>query len=181
LDLLPSRYSKPQESFRLLIVGETGSGKTRLTEKILYSLANVVEHSKITVLDFAPEYGGVGRRLSTRGLGVRVLRPPRLYAPRLMGRNCGEVLEYARKNAVETRRAIEEYLKEPTPVLIANDVTLHLHAGDIEPLISAVRSSVFFAGNAYYGKRLRDDCGVWERERRLVSALIREMDVVWRL
>ncbi|MEM1619594.1 MAG: hypothetical protein QXU97_05695 [Fervidicoccaceae archaeon] len=180
----PSSCSRPRSSFRLLIIGETGSGKTGVTERILGSLLSFVDPGLVTVLDFAPNYRGVGRPLAVSGVGgerVRLVRPPRIFAPRLEGRSCEEVWLYARLNAEATSRALSEYLSRPTPVLFVNDLSVHLHAGDERLMLEALERSSFFVGNAYYGEKLRDACGLWERERKSIERLAEEVDLVWRL
>lgn len=174
-----SRCLGQRASFKMLIVGEIGAGKTRLTKMLVETLASLGLSKEITVIDMAPAYKGVGLPLEVSG--VRVLRPEKLYAPRLMGRSCDEVWRYARLNETLTRPLLEKYLRDPTPILVINDLTIYLHAGDPSLLYRAVDTATLFIGNAYYGTRLRDECGLWEREKRLVEDLMARVDMVCRL
>lgn len=167
-------------SFRILILGETGSGKTRLTSRIALALAHAAGGGKITVIDMAPDYNGVGAPMMAVP-GARIMSA-RLYAPRLMsGGDCGRAWLLARRNAVETTRMLLEYLRDPTPILVVNDLSMHLHAGDPGLLVDAIESSTIFIGNSYSGDRLRDNCGIWEKELEAVNRIAEMVDLVWRL
>ncbi len=175
-----SGYSGGVASFRILIVGESGAGKTRLTHKILLALSAIASGRRITVVDMAPDYRGVGRPMPPVP-GARVLRA-RLYAPRLMSHgDCDKAWRLARENARVTTSMLQEYLESPTPVLSINDLSIHLHAGDPRLLVEAIEASTVFVGNSYMGERLRDECGLWEREARGLEELGRVVDLVWRL
>lgn len=176
---LYSGYSGGRASFRMLIVGESGTGKTRTTSVIASALASIAP-GKVAIIDFAPSYKGVGRPLEDVE-GAVTIRPQGIKAPRLMGRSCDEVWSLARYNARLTTEALRAFLASPLPVLIINDLTIHLHSGDPGLLYRAIDSSTIFVGNAYYGERLRDDCGLWERERALVDELSSRVNLLWRL
>ncbi len=177
-----SGYSGERASFRLLIVGESGSGKTRLTSRMANALALIAGPGRVTALDFAPDYLGVGRPLKVDERLVKVVRPSGVKAPRLMSKgDCSMAWRLARENADILRLAIEQYLLEPTPVLVINDVSLYLHSGDPEILYDAIDSSTIFVANSYMGSALRDECGIWRVERLRVEELSRRMDLVWRL
>lgn len=182
---MATRYSRSSgglDSFSILILGETGRGKTRLAVKIANALARATGPGRVTVLDFAPDVMGVGRPMQGLHGWVKVLRPPRLHAPRLESRgDCGRAWMYARENAVETSRLLESYLEDPTPVLVVNDLSIHLHAGDPGLLEEAIQASIVFVGNSYWGEVLRDECGIWERERGLIAGIMDRVDLVWRL
>jgi len=180
LDTLQSRYLEKQGSFKLLIIGESGTGKTWITSRLVNTLADLGLADKITVIDMAPSYRGVGILMNVRK-GVRLLRPARVYAPRLMGKCCEEVWRYAELNASYIRPLIIEYLSKPTPVLVINDLTIYLHKGDPELLYKAIDKSLLFIGNAYYGEKLKDNCGLWSWERKVVEELAEAVDAVWRL
>lgn len=168
------------KSFKLLIVGDVRSGKTTLTSKLIDVLAEVCGESKVTVLDFAPDFMGVGGKVATSS-NVRIIRPEGLKAPRLMGKDCRTIWELARRNRELTERAIREYLRNPTPILIINDLSIHFHAGDLGIVVEAARNARLFIANSYYGTSLSDNCGLSERERRLVEEMMKEVDHVWRL
>ncbi|MCE4624594.1 MAG: hypothetical protein F7C35_01845 [Desulfurococcales archaeon] len=170
------------ESFRILIVGEIGTGKTSLTSRIVRALAKAARPGAITVIDFAPDIAGVGKPVATVPEGVRYLRPSGLRAPRLeSGGDCNSMWRLARHNMRLTTATLEEFIDNPTPVLVVNDLSIHLHAGSYELLLEAIRKSSSFIGNSYLGGRLTDNCGLSEREKELVNKLMREADIVWRM
>ncbi len=168
------------KSFKLLIVGDVRRGKTTLTCRLVDALAQVCGKEKITVLDFAPDFGGVGSRMRVSS-DVRIIRPEGLKAPRLMGKDCNDVWELAKENREITEKAIKEFLSEPTPILVINDLSIYLHAGDLSLVVDAAEKAVLFIANSYYGSSLHDECGLSLRERQLVDELMKKVDHVWRL
>ncbi len=167
--------------YRLLIKGESGRGKTRLTSIVARILAETLSPSEITVVDFAPNVKGLGSPV-TRVEGVRYLRPEGLRAPRLeSGGDCRLAWKLALHNASLTSETLISYISDPTPVLLVNDATIHLHAGSPETLLRALELSRISILNAYSGDMLRDRCGIWEREAFMVSLLERWVDEVWSL
>lgn len=166
--------------FSVLIYGETGSGKTRLTRVMARLLASIAPGS-VFIADFAPDRAGVGIPLGPVE-GAVYRRPKGLRAPRLeSGGDCRVMMELARLNARLTRSVLEEYLEDPLPALVVNDLTIHIHAGDEELVYKAMEAARVFVANAYYGSRISDTCGLSGRERRFVEELARRVDVAWRL
>lgn len=165
----------------ILIIGESGRGKTRLTKLFALALSSLGGPELLTVLDFAPGYGGVGRPMEPPR-GARYVRPPGLRAPRLESRgDCGAAWRLAGENATLTSQALRDFIASPTPALVVNDATIHLHAGSMELLLEAVNTARVAVLNAYKGSTLRDECGIWEAEARAVEALVARADGVWRL
>jgi len=181
LDLQPSKSLDLQDTFKILIIGEIGVGKTKLTVKFVKTLITLGLDKMITIIDLAPNYKGVGLPMDIPSDNIRCLRPITIYAPRLMGTTCEEIWKYAKHNAMASEHLIREYIKHPTPILVMNDLTIYLHAGSLSLLYEAIKSSKLFIGNAYYGLRLKDKCGLWERERTAVEKLIERMDIVCHL
>ncbi|MEM1984371.1 MAG: hypothetical protein QXV05_06205 [Candidatus Korarchaeum sp.] len=170
---------------RTLIVGKVRSGKTMITAQILSGILSLVREEEVTVIDLAPEKADLGARL-TRYLrlpgGCRYLRPEGLHAPRLEGRDSEEVLRLAELNERIIRPLLLNFLREPTEVLVINDLTIYLHAGELALLLDCVNSSRTFLGNAHYGRDFDDrGSGLNERERGLVEELMREADVIIKL
>ncbi|MEM0453967.1 MAG: hypothetical protein QXO98_04870 [Sulfolobales archaeon] len=168
------------KSFKLLIVGDVRKGKTTLTAKLVEALAEVCGNDKITVLDFAPNFGGVGNRINV-SKGIRVLRPEGITAPRLMGRNCSDIWELARRNRELTEKALKEFLQNPTPIVVINDLSIYLHDGDLSLVLEVSEKAVIFVANSYYGSTLNDACGLSDGERLKVQKMMEEVDYVWRL
>lgn len=170
---------------RTLIVGKVRSGKTRLTAQILNGMLSSVRGEDITVIDLAPEKGGLGAKLIDYielPEGSRYLRPELVHAPRLEGRDSEEVLKLAELNESIIKPLLFIFLREPTKVLVINDLTIYLHAGDLGLLLDCINSSETFLGNAHYGRDFDDKgSGLNERERELVEELMRRVDVVLKL
>jgi hypothetical protein len=176
------------EKKRTLITGEASSGKTKVTASLLREALSKREPLEITVLDFAP-----GQR-TINGLRIggqiayflpnpecRVYEPSAtIRAPRLEGHHAAEVLKLAEDNAVLTSALLRQYLALPTSCLFINDLTIHLHAGDPNLLLEAIRRSETFIGNAYTGSSLAPDqgSGLSGRERELLQRVVRFVDLV---
>lgn len=172
---------------KVLILGEVGSGKTSLIAKIVQKLMLFVEPKEITVIDMAPEViGEIGGRLSeylSLNSELRYLSPAMVYAPRTMGINNTQVVEYARRNKNAIERLLNEFLEKPTKVLVINDVTLYLHLGRLEKITNCMRLTETFLASAYFGVRLEEDygAGISDREKEMVRKLAAFMDHVVKL
>ncbi len=176
------------EGKKTLVIGEPGSGKTKLIVSVLHEAIERVHPDDITVLDFAPA------QLSFRGLriGGRIMdflpdirchayqSSDSIRAPRLEGHDANEVWKLAEHNASLTSDYIRSYLASPTPYLFVNDLTMHLHGGDVNLLLEAIRKSRMFLGNAYSGTFLEDDrgAGVSKRERQGLRKVAAVVDIV---
>ncbi len=173
---------------KLLVVGEVGSGKTRLTAEILEGLIDAGYGECVTVVDMAPPRmpGGIGGRLSecvAQLDRIRYLAPPVVYPPRMAARSPEELLWMARRNAEAIEALLNAYLEDPSEILVMNDLSLYLHAGDVGVLLECIRVCRTLVANAYYGRRLAEDLGtgISARERRLVELLVGEVDLVLHL
>ena len=177
------------ENKRTLITGETGTGKTKVTASLLREAISRIAPAEITLLDFAP----VGRT-TTNGLRIggritdflpnpecRVHQPSApIRAPRLEANHAEEALKLAEDNAALTSDILGKYLARPTPSLFINDLTIHLHAGDSDLLLQAIKRSKTFVGNAYSGSSLAPDhgSGLSARERELLQRVVGVVDSV---
>jgi len=175
---------------KTLITGDVGTGKTRLTEKLLAEALSK-GYGSITLIDMAPPRkegheamaGGRVRVPRPRLDRVRRFCPKGIARPRLEGRGREEVLRIAASNALLIAPCISAFCESPTEVLFVNDATMFLHAGDPALLLSAVSMASTFIGNAYSGAAIADDrgSGISAREAEALGRLETAMDVVIRL
>ncbi|MCS7132258.1 MAG: hypothetical protein NZ918_00855 [Aigarchaeota archaeon] len=168
---------------KTLIVGEVGSGKTHLLSRFLDYLIERGYGDGVTLIEMAPVHGGVGapvEKYSGNVWRIRYLRPTKVYAPRLMGRGPQEVLEYAERNRIELEPLLSRFEQEPTEILLINDLTIFLQAGEPERIIEVMELCETFAATAYEGEKLKDDkgSGIAQREKRALSLIKRHVDQV---
>ena len=165
-----------------LIIGEVGSGKTRLTAKIIDSWLRHGLGDSITVLDFAPRYGGVGRGLDEYiDVGsIRYLTSNSFKAPRLSARDRDELEKYVENNYLLATKLIEKYVGDPTPILVINDLSIYLHKGNPSILSRVIREARTFLGNSYYGSSISSgfSAELDMIERRRVEELFPVVDVL---
>jgi len=168
---------------RVLIIGEIGSGKTKLLSKYLDYLIASGHASKITLIEMAPAFHDIGRPVEDHTSSVkkvRYLKPEKIFPPRLLGRSSEEIVKYAEHNYRELKRLLEEYARNPTEILLINDLTLFLHAGDPEELLRVIELPATFAATAYEGAELKDDkgSGITRREKMGLNFLKKYMDLI---
>ena len=171
---------------KVLIMGEAGTGKTRILARFLEHLILKMNPDEITVIDMAPrqinDVGGLMEDYTPSVWKVRYLRPWRVIPPRLKGETREEVLRYAVQNKLAIDPLIDEYLANPTPTLLINDITIYLHAGDIEKIKRIMGESETFTATAYSGVKLHDDKGssITKREMESLRKLTELVDQVIR-
>ncbi len=167
---------------RTVIVGESGSGKTRLTAKILEDLLRLVDADEVTVIDMAPTtVPGLGYRLThytDAAYRVRYLAPGEVRAPRLEGRSAAEVIQLAEFNRRAIEPILELFRRDPTRVLVVNDMTIYFHAGDPDRLAECALLAETFLANAYSGSRLSDDrgSGITRREAEALRYFVERLN-----
>lgn len=171
---------------KTVIVGEAGTGKTKLLAEILKELSTFFGPSEITVIDLAPErISGIGGPLSLYidVSAFHYLRPMRVYAPRLMACNAEDLLRYAAHNAESARKLFDEYRRIGSTVLAVNDLTIFLHSGEVEELLKTVQRAKTFLATAYMGERLSEDfgTGLTRREKEKLNKFLEFVDNVIRL
>lgn len=158
---------------KTLIVGDVRSGKTERTLKILRDLMNCAT-GPIAILDLAPEkVQGVGGKipLSLKEKKQVFYFSPRIVPPRLTGKTEEEIRELARGNYERIKESLRA-LKEKDPAcLVINDVSLYLHEGSAEKLISYIEIIPTLLMNGYYG-RFFGDSAFSRREREQMEILI---------
>lgn len=171
---------------RVLVVGEAGTGKSLLLARALERLVESGLERDVTVIDMAPyRHSGVGGKLRdvTEAVrSVRYLTDDRIAPPRLLGRDAGEVLELASRNAALIEPLLLEYLRSPTRILMVNDLTIYLHAGDPALIERAMETAETFVATCYEGVRLSEDkgSGLSKTERERLELLKRRADLVVR-
>lgn len=169
---------------KVLLLGEAGSGKTRLAAALLEELMNLVDVEKISVIDLAPkrvsEIGGkITEYLNIRGK-IKYYSPKHVYTPRLSGKSPEQILYLAELNKKEMQPLFNKFIKNATEILVVNDLTLYLHVGELETILECVKLAKTFLATAYYGSKLKNDLGtgISSRERQLTDKLATFMDLV---
>jgi len=169
---------------KVLILGETGSGKTKLAAKLLSELMTLVNPKKITAIDFAPqktsEIGGKITDYLHLPSEIKYLSPKNVYTPRLAAKSPEQVLRYAELNRKNMEPLLSEFIRNTTDVLVLNDVTLYLHSGELETVLKCVKLAKTVLATAYYGSKLANDLGtgISSRERKMTGKLASFMDLI---
>ncbi len=172
---------------KVLILGESGSGKTAVLARLLEEAVLLEFANSITLIDLAPaRHGNIGGKVTdyTRVAGkVRYLTDHDIKPPRVIGKSREEVLRLANHNMKIGNRLLKDYENSPTATLMINDLTIYLHSGDLGDVLRCIEMASTFIATAYGGSRLSDDkgSGVAERERQLVEELAKIMGKVVRL
>lgn len=169
---------------KVLLLGESGSGKTKLAAKLLQELMMLTKPEKVTVIDLAPKrtekIGGKLTDYVDLTSKARYLSPKKVYTPRLAGTSPEKVLHYAELNKKIMEPLLKDFIKNPTETIVINDVTLYLHVGELETVLKCIRLAKTFLATAYYGSKLAEDLGtgISSRERQLTDKLATFMDLV---
>lgn len=173
---------------KTLILGESGTGKTRLIANIVNEFITHGLSSKLTVIDMAPPrtYDIGGRMIDYDLLiksKVRYFYSDEIRPPRLMAKTSEEAMRIAIKNSKIIDELINKYLIDPTEILVINDVTIYAHAGDTDKLTETIMYPKTFIGTAYEGKKISEDwgSGITMREKQYIAKLLKIVDNVIRL
>lgn len=166
---------------RVMILGEVKTGKTRLSAAWLAHLAAAGHGPRTAVLDLAPPArGGVGGPLRPpEGAGV-LYRAAAVVPPRLTAHDEAGAEGLAQANARVIEGLFADYLEAPRPILLVNDATLYLQAGDLGRFLEVLASAATCLVNAYYGRSF-PEYALSRRERRLTDELAAACDAVVRL
>ncbi|MDI6691137.1 MAG: DUF87 domain-containing protein [Candidatus Bathyarchaeota archaeon] len=169
---------------KVLILGEAGSGKTRLAAQLLQELMDLVNSERISVIDLAPkrvgEFGGKLTDYLSIGGKVKYYSPKQVYTPRLSGKSPKQILHYTELNRRNMQPLFNNFIRNSTGVLVINDITLYLHSGELKTVLQCVQLAKTFLATAYYGSKLAEDLGtgISLRERQLTDRLAAFMDLV---
>lgn len=173
----------------VLILGGLGAGKTRLTARLLEEAVQLGYVEDITLVDMAPatlEAKGrkIGGRISelTGVSRIRYLAPYWVETPRLKAKSADELLRLVRLNRERIEPLIEEFLDEPSTILIINDVSIYLQSGSADLVLSAMKAAKTFIANGYLGEffAFNHGTGVSKKERELMDLLANHVDrVIW--
>jgi len=159
-----------------LIVGDTNSGKTVRTERILKLFLVKGFAGEIAILDLAPD--------PIRGIGGKMQPPPdhllfyltaHIYAPRLMGADENHTEELARTNAEKIEQLFSKFEHLKKKILFVNDASLYLQAGDPDRFMTMLRAASTQIINAYCGKTFADS-HLTRRERKRIEDLMKQCD-----
>ncbi|MFW9874607.1 MAG: hypothetical protein ACFFG0_15990 [Candidatus Thorarchaeota archaeon] len=172
-----------------LLYGETNTNKTYQTSKFVQFLleSKKVPSKDISILDFAPNFmkiknmkiGGKIEDFYEHSITCKnILFNGEIIPPRLNSGNKTELYQNACENFKKTSKILHIYRKDPTPILIINDISLYLHIGNIKLLLGAISKSNTFFGNSYYGSSIKRDYATLFslREKRQVKYLIKKLD-----
>jgi len=172
---------------KVIIIGEVGSGKTRLTAELLEEMTKRFDPQDITVIEMAPsnipKIGGTLSEYTSVVTKVKYLYPQGIRAPRLEGASKEEVLSLAHANRWAIEPFIDKFILKPSSFLVMNDLSIYLQAGKISKIMTCMKKAGTFVSNAYYGSRLSNDkgSGISLKERKLVDVLIGKSEIIIRL
>ncbi|TFF93406.1 MAG: hypothetical protein EU544_05935 [Promethearchaeota archaeon] len=174
---------------KTILYGDTETGKTQITSNFIQflveSLNIPLEH--ISILDFAPQL----RYFKDRKIGGRIVDfypasskcqyipiSREIIPPRLEASNRADLYQNACHNYKLTQEMINYYSTNPTPFLICNDLSIHMHLGSKREMLDIIHNSKTFLGNAYYGKSIRKDFSrLFSRKEKLrVEYLLERVD-----
>ena len=175
---------------KVLIIGEVGTRKTAVMAGLLRQAFSLGLSNEISIIDFAPPrqrvkdlwIGGRLKELIEVPKDVKYFAPRRVEAPRCHARNAQELMRLAKLNAQSMTSIIYDYLRDPTPIVFINDVSLLFQAGELDPVLRVLRECETAIINGYYGEALREDLGtgVSKRERELIEKLAEAVDIIFR-
>jgi nucleoside-triphosphatase THEP1 len=173
---------------RVLITGDVGAGKTRLTRRFLEEAKERGLYG-ITVIDMAPKAVNVngtyvgGALVELAESCIKFLSSDDIKTPRLSASTAEELLRLADHNMLEVEELLRTFETEPSNTLFVNDVSIYLQRGDLERLWRTFQRAETVIANGYVGEMLEEDLstGLSRNERRQMELLALRMDEVIRL
>jgi GTPase SAR1 family protein len=176
---------------KVLITGDVGAGKTKLTLKLLEEATELGLSDKITIIDMAPattmvrgrKVGGKLTELTEALRNVRYLAPQRVETPRLRAESANELLNLVRLNAERIRLIIEEYINNPSPILFINDISIYFQSGSDDLIYATAKAANTLIANGYSGTyfTFNHGTGVSKVEKDLMNKLADHVDVLIRI
>jgi hypothetical protein len=176
---------------KILIMGDVGAGKTRLTLRLLNEAINLGRAREITLIDMAPstvirevrKVGGKIGEFTDAVKKIRCLTPQVVETPRLSAHSSDELLKLVKINKERMDPLLKEYLENPTKIAFINDMSMYFQSGAFDLILSVARKADTFVANGYYGKFFAFDfgTGVSKIERDLMDKLAQHMDTVLRI
>ncbi|MFX0080328.1 MAG: hypothetical protein ACFE94_01115 [Candidatus Hodarchaeota archaeon] len=173
----------------ILLYGETNTKKTYYTAKFVQFLieSKKISPKEISILDFAPllkiiqnlKIGGKIQDFYKNSSKCKnIFFKGEIIPPRLKSSNKTELYQNACKNFKQTSEILHIFNKDPTPILIINDISIYLHIGNIKLLLEVINKSNTFFGNSYYGSSIKRDYAILFslREKRQVGYLIKKVE-----
>ncbi len=103
---------------------------------------------------------------------------PKILTPRYSARSAQEVLSACCANFAATQKQLLYFARNPTKVLLINDVGIYLHLGGLRLLKKTLAVSQTALVNAYYGTTLLKDWDSYisRREKIMLSLLSKFLD-----
>jgi GTPase SAR1 family protein len=163
---------------RTLIMGDVNCGKTMLTQTIINGFCDEGHARRMVVLDLAPDtIDGIGGKLKVPAADDLLVLTTGIIPPRMTARDDAEIMALARQNAAAIQPMLREAASARRSIMVINDASLYLQAGDVDTLSTLVHAHATVVVNAYYGHRFAPT--VFSRhERRQVDILSRHFDAV---
>ena len=148
-----------------LLYGETNTKKTLYTANFIKFLLEIkqIPPKDISILDFAPKLAyikdlKIGGRIQDYYDDSKICNYLKfegdIIPPRLRTESKKEMYANICLNFNKIYKILEIYNKNPTSVLIINDISIYLHLGHIKYLLNTINKSDTFFGNTYYGSSI---------------------------
>jgi len=171
-----------------LVNGDINKGKTQFTANFVkFLFESGYDPNQITILDFSPNLTEI-KGLKIGGKLVDYYKKCELcnvikingdiIPPRLTTRNKKEIKNIASQNYIKTSEALDKYIKEPTEILIMNDISIYLHRGNPKKILNAINKANTFFGNSYFGTTIKSKSGCFfdYKEKRRVKYLTKRVN-----
>lgn len=186
---MPKRHSFTEFlGKKILIIGDVGAGKTKLTLKLISEAVEADYTKDATIIDMAPATKLVkGRKIGGRlsemmeiPEQLRYLAPEKVETPRLSAEDAEHLLHLIKLNHDAILPILLDFVRKPSPMLFINDISIFFQSGSSKAVLSTIEASETFIANGYYGKYFAfdHDTGVSKTERDLMDLLASKMDKV---